>query len=122
VGVRLALELLAAMQREELGGRYPEAAVRARMAAALRGEQEARAADGPSLPADARTAALRTMMDRLEAAIDRWAASPGERSAGRTPLAGRTSSKRRLARGKGSRHQCTDGSGTCGVGDRDNRR
>jgi hypothetical protein len=72
VGMRLALELLADMQRERPGERYPERAVRARAAAALRGEQEAWAVDGPPLPEDARKVALRTMMDLLEAVIDRW--------------------------------------------------
>jgi hypothetical protein len=72
VGTRLALKLLADMQREQPGGRYPERAVRARAAAALRDAQEAWAADGPPLPEDTRAVALRTMMDLLEAVIDRW--------------------------------------------------
>jgi hypothetical protein len=36
VGMRLALALLEDMQREQLGGRYPEAAVRARAACRCR--------------------------------------------------------------------------------------
>jgi hypothetical protein len=72
VGMRLAIELLAAMQRGKPGGRYPERAVRARAAASLRGEQEAWVANGLTLPEEALTVALRTMMDLLEAVIDRW--------------------------------------------------
>jgi hypothetical protein len=72
VGMSLALALLEDMQREKPGGRYPEGVVRARAAAALRDAQEAWAADGPPLPKESRTVALRTMMDLLEAVIDRW--------------------------------------------------
>jgi hypothetical protein len=70
VGMRLAIELLAAMQRENPGGRYPERAVRARAAAALRGEQGAWVANGLTLPEEALTVALRTMMDLREGSWD----------------------------------------------------
>jgi PEP-utilising enzyme, PEP-binding domain len=71
VGMRLALALLAEMQQEQPGGRYPKPAIRARAAATLRDEQEAWAADGPPLPEAARAVALETMMDLLEAVIER---------------------------------------------------
>jgi hypothetical protein len=71
VGMRLALELLADMQRAQPGGQYPEHEVRERVAEKLRDEQQAWRADGQPLSPESDTVAFQTMMVMLDPVIDK---------------------------------------------------